>query len=407
MASRRSRPPAASRRPAAGVLLAASLLLVAFNLRPAIAALGPVLGTIRRQAHLAPVAAGTLTTLPLVCFGILAFIAPRLVHRIGVGRLILACLLGMTAGIVVRSVPSDAALFAGTLVVGISVAITNVLMPGIVKKDFPHRVGLMTGLYTMALSAGPAVATGLSVPLEHAFSSWRLAIGFWAVPAVVAAFVWLPFRRHDRPDEIPTPHLRGGLSPRDPVVWGVAVYMGLQSLSFYAVLAWLPTILHSRGLSLVEAGVLLSLANVLGIVSALLAPLLTHRMRDERIAIAGSTTALAAGFVGLLLDPHGPAVVWVILLGLGQGSAISLALMVMVLRAWNTRQATALSAVAQGCGYLIAAVGPALAGAVYGVSHSWDAALLLLLGLLAPQYLAGWRAGHGRLRQPAEVTQEE
>lgn len=379
--------------------LGVSLLLVALSLRPAIAALGPVLGTIRKQSHLSPVAAGSLTTLPLVCFGVLAFTAPRLVHRVGVGRLVLGCLIGMTVGILVRSLPSDIALFAGTLVVGVTVAIVNVLMPGIVKKDFPHRVGLMTGLYTMALSAGPALATGLSVPLEHALSSWRLSIGFWAIPATMAAVAWVPFRRHDRPDVAQAAYLRGRLSARDPVIWGVASYMGLQSLSFYSVLAWLPTILHSRGLSLVEAGVLLSLANVLGIVSALLAPLVTHRMRDERFAIAASTTALAAGFLGLLLDPHHLAVLFVALLGLGQGSAISLALMVMALRARNARQATALSATAQGCGYLVAAVGPALTGAVYSASHSWDAALILLLLFLVPQYLAGWRAGHGHLRE--------
>lgn len=392
------------KRTAAPVLFGAALLIVSFNLRPAIASVSPLLGTVRRAAHLSPVAAGILTTLPLVCFGALAFVAPRLVRRVGAGSLLLVCLVVLTGATVLRSVASDVALFGGTLAIGVGVAVANVLMPGIVKQDFGGHVGLVMGLYTMALSAGPAVATGSSVPLAHLLGSWRLALAFWALPAALGVLVWLPFRRHDRPAPArPNSEAQVRIPWRDPVAGAVTLYMGLQSLSFYAILAWLPTILHDRGTSVVGAGLLLALVNVVGIVSALVTPVLTNRMRDERAATVASTTSLALGIAGLLLDPRHLDVLWAVLLGIGEGSAISLALLMMVVRARSTLQATALSGLAQGFGYLIAAAGPALAGALYGASGSWNAPLALLLVLLVPQFAAGWRGGHGLLREAAVV----
>ncbi len=392
------------RRRARPLLLGAALVVVSFNLRPAIASVSPLLGTIRRGAHLSPVAAGVLTTLPLVCFGALAFVAPRLVRRVGVGTLLLVCLVVLTGATLLRSAASDAALFGGTLGIGISVAVANVLIPGIVKQDFGRHVGLMMGLYTMALSAGPAVATGVSVPLAHLFASWRLALGFWAIPAALATLWWLPLRHHDRVRvDGPSRGTPARLTWRDPVAAGVTMYMGLQSLSFYVILAWLPTILHDRGTSVVGAGLLLSLVNVTGIVSALATPVVTNRLDNERAATAASTLCLAAGIGGLLLDPRHLDVLWAVMLGTGEGSAISLALLMMVVRARSTTQATSLSGVAQGIGYLIAATGPAIAGALFDATGGWNATLVLLLALLVPQLAAGWRAGHGLLRETEVV----
>lgn len=383
-------------------VLAAALLFAAANLRPAIASVSPLLGAIRRSTGLSPLEAGLLTTLPLVCFGMLALVTPRLVHRAGPGVLALGCLLGLTGGIALRSVASDAALFTGTLIVGIAVAIANVLMPGIVKKDFPHRVGLMTGLYTMALSGGAAAAGATSVPLEELFGgSWRLALAFWAVPAAVATLVWLPVRNEGRETGTRPGEGYEGFDRSDKVAWALTIYMGLQSLNFYVVLAWFPTILHDRGTSLVTSGLLLALANLSGIVSSLVTPLVTHRMKDERLAVALSTTALAVGVAGLLLVRRGLDPLWAVLLGLGQGSAVSLALMMMVLRARSSAQATALSGRAQGVGYLMAAAGPILTGAVYGLTGGWTVPLALLLALLAPQLAAGLWAGYGHVARPS------
>jgi CP family cyanate transporter-like MFS transporter len=379
-------------------LLAAALLLVSFNLRPAIASVSPLLVTIQRAADLSPLAAAMLTTLPLVCFGVLGLVTPRIVRRTGIGGLLLGCLAVLTGGVLLRSVPSNAALFAGTVAIGVGVAIVNVLMPGLVKKDFPGRVGLMTGLYTMALSAGPAVAGAVSVPLEHLFDgSWRLALGFWALPAALATLAWVPLRRHDRTVAPRASDPAERIAWRSPVAWALTAYMGLQSFNFYAVLAWLPTLLHDRGTSLVTSGLLLALVNVVGIFSALVTPVVAHRMHDQRVATLVSTATLAVGLGGLLLDSRHLEVPSAIMLGLGQGSAISLALMMMVLRAANSSQATALSGRAQGLGYLVAASGPALAGVAYSLSGGWTIPLVLLLAMLVPQLAAGWRAGYGHV----------
>ncbi|MGH9304106.1 MAG: CynX/NimT family MFS transporter, partial [Acidimicrobiales bacterium] len=396
-----TRPAGASTVASRKVLLAAAFLLATVNLRPAIVAVSPVLGTIRHAMGLSPTVAGLLTTLPLVCFGVVALISPRVVGRAGAGALMMACLLGLCAGTVLRSVPGVGLLFAGTFVVGVSVAVANVLMPGVVKEDFSGRVGLMTGLYTMALSAGPSLSAGLTVPLERALGgSWRLAIGFWALPVLLAALCWAPFRRHGRPaddDLVSTPRRHFW---RDPTAWSVTLFMGVEALEFYAVLAWLPTILHSRGISVVASGTLLSLVAVVGIGSSLVTPMLANRMRDQRFMIVMSTLCTAVGLAGLLAEPHHLVLVWSVVLGLGQGSAIALALMMIVLRTSTTAEANALSCMAQGVGYLIAATGPALVGGTFGLTGSWDVPLAVLLVLLIAQMFYGWRAGRDKPAQP-------
>jgi CP family cyanate transporter-like MFS transporter len=380
-----------------GLLLAVGLLLVSLNLRPSMSALSPVLGAIRRSTGLSATGAGFLTTLPLICFGLLAPVAPRLVRRKGTGAVLLGCLLVLFLGIVVRST-SYVGLFVGTLFIGMAVAIANVLMPGIVKRDFPGHVGLMTGLYTAMLSAGAGLAAGITAPLSRALGGdWRLAIGSWAIPVVVAIAVFVPLRSHARPG----PEVSLAIESTHPlwtsrVAWAVTLFMGVQSLEFYSTLAWLPTVFHARGVPVVSAGLLLALSNSVGIFAAFVTPWIAHRLGDVRLAVLGAIGLAGLGLTGLLLDPHHLDVVWAVLLGSGQGASISLALMVMVLRSSNQHEAMALSGMAQGVGYLIAAVGPTLLGALFDVAHSWTLPLALLLGLLLAQGWAGYLAAKDR-----------
>ena len=383
--------------PSRRFLLAAGLLLVSLNLRPSMSALSPVLGAIRRSTGLSAAGAGLLTTLPLICFGLLAPVAPRLVRRRGTGRVLLGCLTVMLTGIVVRST-NYAGLFIGTLLIGMGVAIANVLMPGIVKRDFPGHVGLMTGLYTAMLSAGAALAAGTTAPLARALGGdWRLAIGAWALPVVVALAVIVPLRSHARPaTEMATVGESTSALWRSPVAWAVTLFMGVQSLEFYSTLAWLPTVFHDRGVSVVSAGLLLAVTNTVAIASALVTPGIAHRLGDVRPAVLGAAARAASGLAGLLLDPRHIEVLWAVLLGGGQGATISLALMVMVLRSRNQHQAMALSGMAQGVGYLIAAIGPTLVGALYDVAHNWSLPLAVLLALVGLQAFAGYLAARDR-----------
>lgn len=384
------------------LFLGAALIFASLNLRPTIAAISPVLSQIRRTTGLSDAGAGLLTTLPLICFGALAPAAPRLVRRFGTGFVLLSCIGLLGIGTVLRSI-GIAGLFVGTITLGVGIAVANVLMPGIVKDDFPERVGLMTGLYAMTLSAGPAIAAGVSAPLSSALGGdWRLATGLWAMPAAMAFFVLLPFRSHRRPSGLSVAQSPRGLW-RDPVAWAITIFMGLQSLEFYSALAWLPTIFSSRGVSADEAGALLAATNVVGILAAMAAPTVAEKLPDARAAVLSCTAFLAAGTAGLLLDPHGLDLLWAMLLGVGQGSAISLAMLLMVRRSHDARQAMSLSGMAQGVGYLIAAVGPALTGGLHQVSHGWTVPLAVLLALLVPLGVAGYSAGGHRRVGRAEV----
>ncbi|HVC13789.1 MAG TPA: MFS transporter [Acidimicrobiales bacterium] len=379
-----------------GAALAGVFLLAAFNLRPALASISPILPTIRAADRLSPAAAGVLTTMPLVCFGGVAFSAPRLAHRRGAGSVVVVCLVALAAGIALRSAPALPALFGGTFVIGMSIGICNVLMPGILKRDFPARVALMMGLYTTMLSLGPSAGSGITIPLEHALGgSWRLALSAWAVVSAVAALCWLPFRHRDTaaspPDAPVSAFRRHGLWRRGSA-WSISLYMGLQALNFYTVLTWLPTILQSKGTSALGAGTLLAVVSGVGTGAALLTPTLSQRIGSLWAIGAGAAVANAAGTAGLLLDGRHLQVLWSVFFGLAQGSSISTALMLMVVKARDSAEANALSGMAQGVGYLIAAGGPVLAGALFDVSGGWSVPLAALFVCQALQVATVWWA---------------
>ena len=379
------------------IWLAVGLMVISINLRAAIVAISPLLTEIQATFGLSGAGAGLLSTLPLLCFGLLAPLAPRLVHRSGSGTVLLGCLLTLLAGVLVRSLPTLAGLFTGTLLIGFAVAIANVLTPGIVKQDFPGHVGIMTGLYAMMLSGGAALAAGTSVPLYRVLGgNWHLAVGFWALPVALAIVLWLPSRALDR--RATTFDQRRPVQGlwRSSVAWSLTIFMGLQSLEFYATVTWLPTILHDRGTPKETAGFLLALVSIVGMVGAFVAPWIAHKMTDQRLGVAIGAGSMAVAIAGLLVDPHHLDVLWSLLLGWGQGSSIGLALMMMVVRASNRDEAMALSGMAQGVGYLIASIGPVLVGGLFDLSHGWSVPLIVLLVLVGFQALAGDYAARDR-----------
>lgn len=380
---------------AGGVALGAAFLLAAFNLRPAIAGISPILPTIRATDGLSPAAAGVLTSMPLVCFAAAAFFTPRLVMRRNTSTVMVVCLAGLAGGTVLRSAPSLAALFGGTFVIGMSIGICNVLMPVIVKKNFAAHVAIMTGLYTTMLSLGPSAGSGLTVPLEHAIGgSWRLALGAWAGLSAVAAICYLPFRHRDVPSGLGSPpsKVRRHRVWRSSFAWSMTLFMSFQALNFYTVLTWLPTILQSRGASVLGAGTLLAVLNAIAVVAALVAPALSQRLGSQRAIAMVAAAANAAGIAGLIADGRHLQLLWAACIGVGQGATISLVMMMIVVKAADSDEATALSGMAQGFGYIVAAAGPVLAGALFDISRSWEVPLAALLGFLVLQMVAGWLA---------------
>jgi CP family cyanate transporter-like MFS transporter len=376
------------------VLLALSVVLVAINLRPAVAGVGPVLPELRAGLPLSGAGAAVLTTLPVLCFGLLATVAPRLARRYGIEPVLVGVMAALAAGAFLRVLDGPPLLFAGTVVAGGAIAIGNVLLPPLIKRDFPDRSGLMMGVYTMAVSGAAAVAAGLAVPLADAGLGWRGALGAWAVPAAVAALAWLPrMRGHTRPPAAPA---AGRSVLRDPLAWQLTVFFGLQSLSFYAVLAWLPSMYRDFGTTPAVAGFLLSFSGLVQIPVSLVVPSLANRAAHQVWYAVGGTAAIAAGIAGVLLAPMAAPYLWVALIGAGQGACFALGLNLFVLRTERVADTARVSAMAQSIGYTLCAFGPLLVGLLHDATGSWTAPLVLLLALLGPQVVCGALAGRAR-----------
>jgi CP family cyanate transporter-like MFS transporter len=352
-------------------LLLLGLVLVALNLRPALSSMAPMLSDVSKSLGLSAAKAGLLTTLPVLCLGLFAPLAPILARRFGSERVVLGILLTLAGGILLRSSFGEAGLFAGSILAGASIGIIGVLLPGIVKRDFAKQAGTMTGLYTMALCLGAAMASGASVPLSQYFDNrWALGLGFWIIPALVAAVFWLPQARQGHGLHQVAYRVRGLL--RDPLAWQVTLYMGLQSSLSYIVFGWLPSILIARGLSPTQAGLVLSGSIMVQLISALTAPWLATRGKDQRLAIVVVMLLTLGGLFGCLYAPLDGLWGWAVLLGLGQGGTFSLALTLIVLRSRDAHVAANLSGMAQGFGYTLASLGPFAVGIVHDVTGSWN-----------------------------------
>jgi CP family cyanate transporter-like MFS transporter len=386
-------------------LLAGGVLLVAINLRPAAASIGPVLGRIQSGNGMSSGWAGALATLPVLCFGLLAPLAPLIARRVGVHRAIAVAIWGLLAGLLLRLTPGVGFLFVGTALAGSAIAIGNVLLPVLVRRDFTNRAGTAMALFTAALIGFAALAAGVTVPIANGLGGgWRPGLGIWAIPAAVAALAWLPLLVRSESREPPAsarPAYGTASLLRNPLAWQVTLFFALQSGGFYATLAWLPTIFRSHGASEAHAGVLLSLTMVVGIVTALTVPGLAARRRDQRLLVIGCSLLMVLAWIGILAAPMSAPYLWVVLLGLGQNGAFPLALMLIVLRGGSVASTEGLSTLAQSVGYVLAAFAPVAVGAIHAAAHSWTPAVILLLALVGPQLLFGLAAGRDRQVAPA------
>jgi CP family cyanate transporter-like MFS transporter len=399
--------PRAGLRPSSargGGLLLAAVLLAGLNLRGAIAAVSPVLPQMRAELGLSPTVAGLVTTLPVLCFAVLAPPAAWLGRRLGTEAAVCAGLLAIAAGTVLRVVDGAPLLLVGTSVVGAGMTLGNVLLPAVTKREFAERAGAVTGLYTAALCAGAALTAALTAPLAG-LTGWRTALAAWAVVAVAAAALWVVATRGrgSGPAGAAGPEAppAGPVAPvwRSPVAWAVATVLALQSVLYYGITAWLPTLLLDElGQGLRPGAVAAALFQVLGIPGSLLVPAVLARRRRAGgqsglgIAVAASWAVLV---VGLLVAP-GLWVAWAVLGGLVQGAGIAFAFTVLVLRAADDAAARRLSGMAQLVGYAVGATGPLLVGAAYAATGGWAAPLGLLLVVTAVLTAAAALAGRPR-----------
>jgi CP family cyanate transporter-like MFS transporter len=395
----------AARGGPSAAVLTVGLVAVALNLRIGVASVGPVLTSIRDDLGLSATVASLLTTIPVVAFGAFAFLAPWLTRRLDMHQLLGLAMAALAAGIGMRRQPGVACLFAGTIVVGAAIAIANVVMPALIKRDFPDRVGAWMGVYSTSLFLSAAIADGLTVPLlPLAGGDWRPALALWTFPAVAACLLWLPqfFRAPDPagpaatgPGGAGSPPFRAVLT--DPVAIAVAAFMGIQSVGYYVTLTWLPTLLQDHGMDPHSAGWMLSFSAFPGIAAALVSPALARRVRPAWVMIVVSVLCYGAAYAGLAVAPVRAPYLWMTLLGLGQGASISLSLSFMAWRSPDARHTAQVSTMAQGFGYLMASLGPIGIGAVHAVSRGWTVPLAVLAALLVPQLIAGVLASRERL----------
>src|ERR687893_1162516 len=335
-----------------GLLLVLAIVLLAANLRPALTSVAPLIGQIRTDTGVSNGVAGLLTGLPLLAFAVLSPTAPRLARRFDMERVLLASLLVLAVGILLRSAGVVAALFLGTAILGAAIAVGNVLLPSLVKREFPERTGLMTSTYTTALAVSAAIAAGASFPIAYQVDSWRGSLALWALLALVAAVAWFPQIRSADPVDASTETSRGVTGLWGSVLaWQVTLFMGLQSLGYYVVLTWLPEILQEEvGVSAAQAGWMRALAQVVVIPAMFIAPVLADRRLSQYSVVVVAVTLTGVGTLGLLVAASTATVLWIVLLGLGQGACFSLALTFFALRAPDTEHAAALSGMAQSVG---------------------------------------------------------
>ena len=360
-----------------------------------------MLEEIRVSTGISSTAAGLLTTLPILCFGLFAHVAPRLARRFGLDLVLWGTMVVLTGGILIRLVPTITALFLGTAVIGMAIGIANVLLPASIKRDFPHRTGPMTGLLTMAMSASGTLGVGLTIPLQRLSGfGWHGTLALWGVLSAVAIVALLPRLRLNASasSRAESGRSRPSISLwRDRLAWQVTLVMGLQSFIFYSLVAWFPTMMGDHGMSNEHAGLTLSFANLAGFVASFFVPVLASRHRDQRAFIAGTVAVWIVSILGLLIFPTTGVIVWMLLFGACAGSALSLSLSFLSLRSPDIYHAAQLSGMAQTVGYCFAATGPFLFGALHDATGSWNPPLIGLLVAMMGVFLAGLGAGRNRL----------
>jgi CP family cyanate transporter-like MFS transporter len=395
-------PPGAARpgqvAAAPSALLIAGVVLMAANMRPLATSVGPLIHQIRAGEHLSGAAAGLLLTIPVLCFGAIAPLAPLLRRRLGIARTVALVLFAIVAGLLLRVAGGVFPLFAGTALAAAGAACGNVLLPVVVRRSFSDRVGRMSSFYTTALVGTAAIAAGATVPLANALGEgWRGGLAVWAAPAIVALAVWLPQLAREpahSPQDARQPAMRE--VTRNRLTWQLTVFFALQSWGFYATLAWLPSIFESHGIGSTSAGLLLGLCGIMAVPAALVVPALATRYRDQSALAVAVTAITLVGYGGLLLAPGSAAALWAIVIGIGQGAVFPLALTMIVLRTGSAALTAGLSTHVQCVGYLLAAAGPFVIGALHDATGSWTFSLVLLIVILVPQALTGAGAGRSR-----------
>jgi MFS transporter, CP family, cyanate transporter len=391
-------------------LLVIGVIALGFNLRGAITSLPPIFPELQTALGLSGATVSVLAATPVLCFAVVSGFAAVLARRLGEERVLFGAILALTAGLILRGAAPSAALFPGTILAGAAIAIMNVLLSSLIKRRWPERAGMLIGVYITALSVGAIIGSVVSVPLWDATDgSLLLTLGWLAAPAALAALLWLPQLNQGRSRSQPssrTVPAGSGNPPRAAIrrlavhrhalAWQVMLFMGLQSLVYYATLSWLPTILRDRGESAATAGNLLALMGVGNLAVSFIVPVIAQRLRTQHALVVPTVAALAGGLAGLVYAPLGSAWVWALILGAGQNAALALGIFFTAARSPDAATAASLSAFSQAAGYLLASAGPLGVGLLHTATGSWTASVAALFALTGVLLVFGLLAARPR-----------
>ena len=374
-------------------LVLTGLVLLSFNLRPAAVSIGPVLEEVRRGLDLTGPEAGLLTSLPVLAFAVFGALAPAFAHAVGLHRAAAVALVAVVLGLGGRALVHDGTTFLALSAVALAgMATANVLIPSLVKLHFPDRIGRATAVYTTALAVGLTSAFLLTVPIADAFGGWRAGLGAWALTALVAVVPWVGLSTHDRHLERATGSISFADVARTRIGWGMVLFFGLQSLQAYSIFGWFAQLWRDSGYGAGEAGLLVGIVAGVSIPLSLWLPAAAARRTDQRAMILMVLSCYLVGYALLLVDAHAFAVPAALLVGIGC-CVFPIVLTLIGLRAHTADGTAALSGFTQSLGYLIAAVGPFVVGAIYDATGRWTAPLWLLTVLVLPLLAVGAYVG--------------
>ncbi len=373
------------------------IILVATNLRAPITSVGPLVGTITEELNLTGAQAGLITTLPLIAFALISPIAPKLARRFGTEKTIFIALVLLLIGLSIRYIPSIATLFLGTIVLGCGIAIGNVLIPSIVKKEFHQQSGLVTGVYSVSMNLTGAIASGVSIPLIQKLGwTWNQALTLWLALVLIALIGWLPQMKHNHIAETTETNTSESSIWQSPLAWSISLFMGIQSFIFYVLVAWLPQMLISQGIPSAKSGGMLSLLQLTLLPTTFIIPIVAEKKENQKSLVIASFTLFTLGISGLMFSNSLVITTAIIFIGIAGGIAFSLSMMFFNLRTTTPKEAADLSGMAQSIGYILAAIGPFLFGVLHDLTGTWQPSLFLLIGMTFVLLIVGLQAGQNK-----------
>ena len=381
------------------ILSLLGVVLIAANLRAPLTAVGPVLNEIRNALDLSLTAAGFLTTIPLFVFACFSILIPKLTKYYTIERILFCALLLLSLGLYTRISGTTTCLFIGSAIIGCAICIGNVLIPAFIKKDFPNATGVMTGIYAVAMNLTAALASGFSISIGKTTTyGWKGSLGIWMAVAIVALVVWSPLVFQKKEVKMvtlePKPMSKSILQSK--LAWQISLFMGLQSLMYYCLVAWLPIVLQEWGMANEDSGWIVSYIQMAMLPVTFAGPIIANKMANQKVLVMLVSTAMALSILLLIVFKTGYIYLAALLFGMASGLAFSLSMMFFVLRTKQNETVAKISGMAQSIGYFLAAFGPPIYGKLYELNHDWNYSFYFMFGLLFLMLYVGIQAASNK-----------